>query len=139
MTLLSFDGFEWTQTDRFQALIHSNSAREGALEDHRLVKMSTYGIIFMGTPHQGSSAASMGQAFVNIASIFSPTNSRVIRNLQRDSELLQQQLQQFNVISQEFVTKFAYEEYSTPVAKGTSVLVSLGKKTEILENALKST
>jgi len=36
-------------------LIHSEAARQGALEEHRSIKLSTYGIFFIETPHQGGS------------------------------------------------------------------------------------
>jgi hypothetical protein len=105
-----------------QALIHSDSARAGALEHHRSIKLSTYGIIFMGTPHQGGIA--LGRLLVNIASVFVPPDDRLLRHLERDSEWLQQQLGQYAPISNEFVTKFAFEEYPTRTVLGRSIMVS---------------
>jgi hypothetical protein len=107
------------------ALIHSDSARPGALEHHRSIKLSTYGIIFMGTPHQGGNGVAFGNLLANIASVFVPADDRLLRHLERDSEWLQQQLGQYGPISSEFVTKFAYEEYPTPTVLGHSVMVSL--------------
>jgi hypothetical protein len=109
-----------------QALIHSDSARPGALEHHRSIKLSTYGIIFMGTPHQGGSGVVLGRLLVNIASVFVPANDRLLQHLERDSEWLQQQLRQYGPISNEFVTKFAYEEYPTLTVIGRSIMVSRG-------------
>jgi hypothetical protein len=109
-----------------QALIHSDSARPGALEHHRSIKLSTYGIIFMGTPHQGGSGVALGRLLANIASVFVPADDRLLRHLERDSEWLQQQLGQYGPISSEFVTKFAYEEYRTPTVLGHSIMVSCG-------------
>jgi hypothetical protein len=109
-----------------QALIHSDSARPGALKHHRSIKLSTYGIIFMGTPHQGGSGVALGRLLVDIASVFIPTDNRLLRHLERDSEWLQQQLGQYGPISSEFVTKFAYEEYPTPTVLGHLIMVSSG-------------
>ncbi|PSN60505.1 hypothetical protein BS50DRAFT_593611 [Corynespora cassiicola Philippines] len=106
-----------------QALIHSDAARKGALEEHRSIKTSTYGIIFMGTPHQGGNGVHFGKLLVNAASIHKTTNSQLLEHLERDSEWLQQQLRQYGPISGEFVTKFAYEEYKTPTALGHSIIV----------------
>lgn len=107
-------------------MIHSETAREGALEEHRSIKLSTYGIFFMGTPHQGSSGgAYLGEPIINVASIFGTTNNRVLQNLERDSEWLQQQLGQYAPISRDFVTKFAYEMLPTPIALGRTVMVSI--------------
>ncbi|KAK0622435.1 hypothetical protein B0T14DRAFT_563886 [Immersiella caudata] len=105
------------------ALIHSDSARKGALQDHRSIKVSTYGIIFMGTPHQGGSGVQLGRLMVNVASLFVAADDRLLRHLERDSEWLQQQLGQFSSIGEDFVTKFAFESYETPTFLGRSIMV----------------
>ena len=79
--------------------------------------------MFMGTPHQGSSSVQMGKLLVNVASIFVAADDRLMKHLEKDSEWLQQQLGQYNPISGDFVTKFAYEEYKTPTAMGHSIQV----------------
>uniref|UniRef100_A0A8H7NHF5 DUF7779 domain-containing protein n=1 Tax=Bionectria ochroleuca TaxID=29856 RepID=A0A8H7NHF5_BIOOC len=105
------------------ALIHSDAAREGALLEHRSVKLSTYGILFMGTPHQGGNGVQLGRVLANVASIFISADDRLLKHLERDSEWLQQQLWQYGPISGDFVTKFAYEQYETPTLLGHSILV----------------
>ncbi|CAI4212535.1 unnamed protein product [Parascedosporium putredinis] len=105
------------------ALIHSDAARRGALEEHRSVKLSTYGILFMGTPHQGGNAVQLGKLVVNIASIFVNADDHLLKHLERESEWLQQQLGQYGPISGDFLTKFAYEEYKTPTILGKSIMV----------------
>jgi hypothetical protein len=79
----------------------------------------------MGTPHQGGNGVAFGKLLANIASVFISADDRLLRHLEQDSEWLQQQLGQFGPISNEFVTKFAYEEYPTPTALGHSIMVSL--------------
>jgi hypothetical protein len=86
--------------------------------------VSTYGIIFMGTPHQGGSGVALGKLMVNIASVFVAADDRLLQHLERDSEWLQQQLGQYGPISGRFVTKFAFEEYPTKTALGHSIMVS---------------
>ncbi|KAI1174481.1 hypothetical protein F4777DRAFT_553758 [Nemania sp. FL0916] len=105
------------------ALIHSDTARQGALFEHRSIKTSTYGIIYMGTPHQGGSSVHLGRILVNVASIFIPANDHILKHLERDSEWLQQQLSQYNPIAGDFITKFAYETYQTPTIPGHKLLV----------------
>jgi hypothetical protein len=107
-----------------QALIHSNTARRGALEEHQSIKLSTYSIMFMGMPHQGGSGVALGRLMVNVASVSVAADDRLLRHLERDSEWLQQQLGQYRPISGDFVTKFAYETYATPTALGQSIMVS---------------
>jgi len=106
-----------------QALIHSDAARRGALEEQRSIKISTYGIVFMGTPHQGGNGVQLGKLLVNVASLFVAADDRILKHLERDSEWLQQQLGQYGPISGDFVTKFAFEEYKTPTALGHSIMV----------------
>ena len=76
----------------------------------------------MGTPHQGGSGIQLGKLLVNIASVFVAAGNHLVKNLERDSEWLQQQLGQYGPISGDFVTKFAYEEYKTPTALGRSIM-----------------
>ena len=105
-----------------QALIHS--ARQGPLEERRSIKLSTYGILFMGTP-QGASGGRLGELMLNVASIFVAADDKILKHLDRDSEWLQQQLGQYAPISRDFVTKFAYEMLPTRIAGENSILVSI--------------
>jgi hypothetical protein len=59
-----------------QAFIHSDAAGRGALEEHRSIKLSTYGIMFMVTPHQGGSDVTLGRLMVNVASLFVAADDR---------------------------------------------------------------
>lgn len=70
----------------------------------------------MGTPHKG------GQFLVNSRSLFVAANDRLLKHLERGSEWLQQQQGQYAPISNDFVTKYAYEEYATPTALGRSIM-----------------
>lgn len=105
------------------ALLHSNSTHPGHLKEHRAIKTSTYGIIFMGTPHQGSESATWGMRLVGVASIFVHTNDSLLKNLAKDSEILENVLAYYAGISSDFVTKFAYETYPTPLAMGKAALI----------------
>lgn len=79
----------------------------------------------MGTPHQGGNGVQLGKLLVNVASVFVAADDRLMKHLERDSEWLQQQLGQYGPISNDFVTKFAYEAYKTPTALGHSIMVCL--------------
>ncbi|KAI5456651.1 hypothetical protein BGZ63DRAFT_395954 [Mariannaea sp. PMI_226] len=105
------------------ALIHSDAARGGALLKQRSIKLSTYGIIFMGTPHHGGNGVQLGRLVANVASLFLEADDHILRHLEMDSEWLQQQSAQYSLIASEFVTKFAYEEYKTPTVLGRKILV----------------
>lgn len=66
----------------------------------------------------------LGKLMLNVASIFVAADDRILKHLERDSEWLQQQLGQYGPISGNFVTKFAYEIYPTPIALGKVMMVS---------------
>ncbi|CAN9334975.1 unnamed protein product, partial [Alternaria alternata] len=111
------------------ALIHSDTDRQVALAEHRSIKPSTYGVMFMSTPHQGGNGVALGRLIVNVASAFVVADDLLLRHLERDSESLQQQLRQYAPISRDFVTKFALEEYATPtVLSWSMVIISTGKR-----------
>jgi hypothetical protein len=79
--------------------------------------------MFMGTPHQGGKGVAWGKRLVDVASIFVKTNDRLLNILEKDSEILQQQLGQYSSISGDFETKFAYETKATPLALGKAMIV----------------
>ncbi|KAJ3472394.1 hypothetical protein NLG97_g11025 [Lecanicillium saksenae] len=105
------------------ALFHAATASPGSHPEHRSIKLSTYGIIFLGTPHQGASGAKLGQVVANVASLFVEADDRLLKRLEPDSEWLQQQQQQYATIGADFVTKLCYEEYPTPTALGHEIMV----------------
>lgn len=78
----------------------------------------------MGTPHQGGSGVHLGELVLKVASIFVTADDKILKHLERDSEWLQQQLGQYGPINGDFVTKFAYETYPTPIALGKTIMVS---------------
>jgi hypothetical protein len=80
--------------------------------------------MFMGTPHQGGSGVELGKLLINVASVFVAADDHLIEHLEQNSEWLQQRLEQYNPISSEFITKFAYEEYKTPTVLDHLIMVS---------------
>lgn len=93
-------------------------------EHLKAIKISTYGILFFGTPHQGGNYVSWGKMLVNVASIFRHTNSDLLDHLERDSEWLGTQLEHYKPISADIFTIFCFETYPTPLKAGISVMVS---------------
>jgi hypothetical protein len=82
--------------------------------------------MFMGSPNQGAAGVQLGELVRRIASVFMATDNKLVKHIERDSEWLQQQLQQYAPISQEFVTKFAYETFPTPtIAFGKKIMVCI--------------
>jgi hypothetical protein len=92
-------------------------------EHLKAIKLSTYGVMFFGTPHQGTDSASWGKVLVNVASIFRHTSTALLEHLERDSEWLEMQLEQYNSISSGIFTIFCFESYPTPLPARNSMLV----------------
>lgn len=78
----------------------------------------------MGTPHQGSHGAQLAALAIKLASIFVPADDKIVKHLKQHSEWLQQQLGQYAPISNDFVTKFAYETYKTRIAGKAEMVIS---------------
>ncbi|CAH0036396.1 unnamed protein product [Clonostachys solani] len=57
--------------------------------DYRRILQSTRGIIFMGTPHHGSEAASYAQHLTNWMSSMKQFNTKLLEALKKDSEMLE--------------------------------------------------
>ncbi|KAF8519738.1 hypothetical protein BU17DRAFT_47444, partial [Hysterangium stoloniferum] len=101
------------------ALIHASTAHMGHLGNHKAVEISTYGVIFMGTPHQG---VEWTRTHVDGRSLESLQLEPLLKHLLSHSEALQQQLTQYNSISARFKTVFCYEVYATPVLMGNQCI-----------------
>ncbi|KAF4121831.1 hypothetical protein GMORB2_1671 [Geosmithia morbida] len=93
-----------------RALIHSDAARPGALVHHRSVRLSTYGVIFVGTPHRGADGISRARMVVKAASAVMPATDILLANLHRDSPWLKRQLEQYRPVGRDFATVFFYEK-----------------------------
>lgn len=112
-----------------RALLYSNDLRDPHQEDLRSIFVSTYGIIFLGTPHNGSNAAAWGGVVQRFADAFFPkklfdTESVLLKSLKRDSETLLQISNQFLEIYQNFKIHMAHENQKTDV-KGSKCVGAL--------------
>lgn len=67
--------------------LNKSSSNEGT--SVKQIAPSTYGIIFLGTPHRGSKTASLGKYAYEISRAFTQApNLRLLRSLERNSEVL---------------------------------------------------
>ncbi|KAI8964167.1 hypothetical protein F5Y11DRAFT_316813 [Daldinia sp. FL1419] len=110
-----------------RALLYSNDLRSSQHEDYRSIYVSTYGIIFLGTPHTGSDLATWGtmlQAMSDavVPRTFFQSESVLLRTLKRDNETLQNINVHFLDIYQRFKILMAHENHKSDL-KGTRTLI----------------
>jgi hypothetical protein len=110
-----------------RALLYSNDVRATFHQDHRSVFVSTYGIIFLGTPHTGSDAAAWGRWLQGMSDAVVPrrffeSESVLLRTLKNDSEILQEINSHFLDVYQRFRIHMVHESHKTDV-KGTKYAI----------------
>ncbi|KAL9598741.1 MAG: hypothetical protein Q9219_004299 [cf. Caloplaca sp. 3 TL-2023] len=106
-----------------RALIYSSEIRGEKTEHLRSVFVSTYGILFLGTPHQGSDLAQWGNRLEWICHVMLPkqvmdSQSQLIDALKTNNETLQVIDRQFIQIMSRFHIYFFHEGKPTKL-KGT--------------------
>jgi hypothetical protein len=99
-------------------LIQANSATHDHLAEYKWIALSTYGILFLGTPHQGADMLASARL------LSSNRKNSWLKHLSAHSEWLQNQLSAYNPISKSFHTVFFYEMVGTKLANGDTHIVS---------------
>ncbi|KAF5588729.1 Pfs domain protein [Fusarium subglutinans] len=118
------------------ALVKAELARVGHLEHFKAIQLSTYAVIFLGTPHQGGEGIPLAQVLRQISSIVSYTNKKILSKMERNSEWLQELQSDYNAISQEFETIFFYETIKMDV--GIMSLLIVPKHSAVISGARNS-
>ena len=106
-----------------RALIYSSEIRGSHTERLRSIFISTYGILFLGTPHKGADLAKWGSRLEAIASVVMPkrvidSNDKLVNALKKENETLQVIDRQFIQIISRFHVFFFHEGKPTNL-KGT--------------------
>ena len=106
-----------------RALIHSSETRGNKTQHLRSVFVSTYGILFLGTPHKGSDLADWGSRLESICSAILPrklidTQPQLVDALKTHNETLQNIDRQFIQLVSRFHIYFFHEGKPTDL-KGT--------------------
>ncbi|KAI9743261.1 MAG: hypothetical protein M1818_003107 [Claussenomyces sp. TS43310] len=106
-----------------RALEYSNGLTSKSSDPSRSIFVSTYGIIFLGTPHTGSDHAKMGTILQSICNTVIPksilhTEPHLVRTLLSDNETLQNINVHFLDIFQRFQIDFVHEAAKTELVKG---------------------
>ncbi|KAF8499908.1 hypothetical protein BU17DRAFT_59133, partial [Hysterangium stoloniferum] len=106
------------------ALIRASQAHRDHLVEHKWIALSTCGILFLGTPHQGTTAVTNpANQLLKLASLSSPTNNVLLKHLLSNSDWLEQQSSSYNAICGNFQTKFFHETLPTVVLDKSSQII----------------
>ncbi|KIW24354.1 uncharacterized protein PV07_10073 [Cladophialophora immunda] len=112
-----------------RALAYSES-RTGPKNSHlHSIFTCTYGIIFFGTPHHGSSKAQLLSSLQKVTRLTIPkrilrTESNLVKALEAESETLQNITDQFVALMSNFHLMFLWEQERTPIpGLGASYIV----------------
>lgn len=110
-----------------RALIYSRSLSNEKTEHLRSVYVSTFGILFLGTPHNGSDVAKWGLLLHNICTAVMPKkfmegSSQLVQSLRTNNETLQHINSLFADIQTRFHIYLFHETRSMDV-RGTRVII----------------
>ncbi|KAI5806088.1 hypothetical protein EDC01DRAFT_638617 [Geopyxis carbonaria] len=106
-----------------QALISSNNNSINHNEDLRSIKTSTYGVLFLGTPHMGSDLAHWGKWLESTVRLvtwksIADSNKALVGALEKNSEILQVITDAFLPIAPDLKLFFFWEELPTKLPNG---------------------
>lgn len=121
-----------------RALIHCKNVSSEKIEHLRSIYVSTYGILFLGTPHNGSDIARWGALLQNICSAVLPkrfleTSPHLVKALRTNNETLQNINSLFAEIMGRFHVYFFHESRSTDVKGSREVIVDESSAAPYLE------
>ncbi|KFZ13299.1 hypothetical protein V501_03760 [Pseudogymnoascus sp. VKM F-4519 (FW-2642)] len=110
-----------------RALELSNDLTSKSADPSRSIYVSTYGIIFLGTPHLGADGAKWGQVLHSLVRTVMPkkiveTEDQLLKTLQNNNETLQNINLHFLDIYQRFEIDMVHEAMRTDL-KGTKIFV----------------
>lgn len=106
-----------------RALLYSSDLRAAHHDDYRAVFVSTYGCIFLGTPHCGADGATWGLVLQAMSDAILPrkffeSESVLLKTLKKDNETLANINNHFLDIYQRFRIHMVHENHKTDI-KGT--------------------
>lgn len=123
-----------------RTLIYCRSLDSEKLEHLRSIFVSTYGILFLGTPHNGADIAKWGTLLQSICSAVLPkkimeTSSQLVTSLRTNNETLQNINVLFTDMLPRFHIYFFHETRSTDVKGTRQVIVDESSASPLVEGS----
>ena len=86
-----------------------------------MIFLCTYGVVFLGTPHRGSTQAGLGILAANVCkAMLQDANTGILRSLEQDSEVLERIREAFErMVTRERVKAYSFVEELPTVGVGT--------------------
>lgn len=122
-----------------RALAYSSSRTSKLVQHLHSIFVSTYGILFLGTPHNGSSKAGLASIGSRMISALAPsrvidTESQLADALYQGSEVLQNITDMFAPLMKNFRTYFFWEQEKTNLGSTLDYIVEENSAAPILDN-----
>ena len=101
-----------------------------------MIFLSTYGVIFLGTPHRGSHQTSLGILAANVCrAMLQDVNTSILRSLEQDSEVLERIREAFErMLTHEEVKAYSFVEEIPTAGVGMVGVLLLSIRLQILIN-----
>ncbi|KAJ2987280.1 hypothetical protein NUW58_g4596 [Xylaria curta] len=122
-----------------RALVYSASRTSHHIRHLHSIYVSTYGILFFGTPHQGSGTANIATFVQRIVDVLVPsklvdTQSQLLDALKEGSEVLQEITDNFVPLMKHIRIYFFWEQEKTDLGYKLDYVVSESSAAPILDN-----
>jgi hypothetical protein len=116
-----------------QALVNTSIEKR-----YNTIKTATGGIIFLGTPHRGSDAATWGKLIANIGKTTIHSSTTLLKTLQKNSQELHALSQDFSHMQNHFMVANFYEQKESKVGWASVMVVdkfsaTMGIQGEIID------
>ena len=120
-----------------KALAYSSTRTSKYVEHLYSIFVSTYGILFFGTPHNGTETRtwiSLAQCKNSLCCVPSTMDSHLLSAMEKDSETLQAITEQFSSLIKQFHIFFFWEETETQIENGKAYVVPESSAAPIIDN-----
>jgi hypothetical protein len=108
-----------------KALGRCHATAFNTLPHYRAIKVSTFAVLYFGTPHSGANGVELAQWLTRLCSVFMYTNTKLLKDLSQDSDELEGIQQLYLQASGDIKTIYFYEAYKTSLVLRFSKLVRI--------------